>query len=429
MPKFLKVFETFAGIGAQHKSIKYVNSQNKDVNLKIVATSEWDARSIITYAAIHNQLHKENIEKILNKKNLNEEKNLNNYLKDKIFSLDSKYHSKGIISKSLEFKKTLTAANILNNNLSDITKIKSSILDDLDIDLITYSFPCQGLSVANMGRDSGILNDKSTSHLIWEIGRLLSNSNKKPKYLLLENVKALVGKYSKEYDKWKTFLKSLGYKTFTAVLNAKNHGSLQRRERVFALSTLKHIPTPFKNDKEYENYINNIGLKSKLKNIREQEKKYRNIFDLNNTLELEAKNAAIRNTKSRHKMIELGKCLNDINLAKTKEFTINTLTTRQDRFPNAGYINYETNDERYLNHRFITPREAFKIMGFENSDFDKLNYFIKREILTKTSLYRFAGNSIDVNVLKSVFKTIQDVEINLMKEKIKNDKKWQNNKK
>lgn len=409
MRKTIKVLETFAGIGAQHKSIKFVNSKNKDIKFKIIATSDWDARSIITYSAIHNGLNENKIEKVLQKNNLVTEESLNSYIKEHVFSLDSKSPSKLIIQKELIFKKALVAANILNNNHSDIRNVQPSLIDRNNIDLVTYSFPCQGLSVANMGRDKGIKNSESTSHLIWEVGRIIEGCVLKPKYLLLENVKSLVGKYYHEYDQWKEYLESLGYKTFTAVLNANKHGSLQIRERVFALSVLKNIKTPFSNDFEYKEYLENIGNLKIPKSTKELENLYRKIFNIDNK-KIDEFDSKMRNTPSRVKMLEKSRPLDDMQLAANRNFIINTLTTRQDRFPNVGYFSCDNDDPNYLNARLITPREGFKIMGFKDSDFDKLKFFIDKNVLNKTSLYRFAGNSIDINPLNSIFQTIVDIE-------------------
>lgn len=61
----------------------------------------------------------------------------------------------------------------------------------------------------------------------------------------MENVKNLVNKYKLEYESWKKELSKLGYKTYTALLNARDHGSLQKRERVFAISVLKKNKSTF----------------------------------------------------------------------------------------------------------------------------------------------------------------------------------------
>ncbi|VEU76231.1 DNA (cytosine-5-)-methyltransferase [Mycoplasmopsis columboralis] len=206
----IKVFETFAGIGSQHKSIKNINSKNEDIKFDIIATSEWDARCIIAYSAMHNKLNEETIEKTLKANNLLNEDQINEYLLKNVFSLNSKKPTNSITSKDLNFKKALVVANLINKNHSDIQSVKPSLIDQYKIDLITYSSPCQGLSLANMGRDKGIKDNSSTSHLIWQIGRIVSECKNKPKYLLLENVKNLVGKYSAEYQEWTDFLKSNG---------------------------------------------------------------------------------------------------------------------------------------------------------------------------------------------------------------------------
>ena len=115
------------------------------------------------------------------------------------------------------------------NNFGDITKIEKLPY----CDLLTYSFPCQDISVA--GKQEGI-KEGTMSGLLLEVERLLEISEK-PKYLLLENVKNLVGKGHKaDFDKWLNRLEELGYKNYWQVLNAKNYGIPQNRERVFVVS-------------------------------------------------------------------------------------------------------------------------------------------------------------------------------------------------
>ena len=126
------------------------------------------------------------------------------------------------------------------NNLGDICKINPS--DIPDHDLFTYSFPCQDLSVA--GKQAG-LGKGTRSGLLYECEKIIEA--KKPKYLLLENVKNLVGKkFKPEFDKWLDYLESLGYTNYWQVLNAKNYGVPQNRERVFVVSILgDHKPYKF----------------------------------------------------------------------------------------------------------------------------------------------------------------------------------------
>lgn len=126
------------------------------------------------------------------------------------------------------------------NNLGDICKINPS--DIPDHDLFTYSFPCQDLSVA--GKQAG-LGKGTRSGLLYECEKIIEA--KKPKYLLLENVKNLVGKkFKPEFDKWLEYLEGLGYANYWKVLNAKDYGVPQNRERVFVVSILgDHKPYEF----------------------------------------------------------------------------------------------------------------------------------------------------------------------------------------
>lgn len=134
------------------------------------------------------------------------------------------------------------------NNLGDIRKIEELP----PADLWTYSFPCQDISVA--GKGAGI-KEGTRSGLLFEVERLLRVASEKgtlPKYLLLENVKNLVSKkFKADFDKWLDFLSELGYTNYWKVLNAKDYGIPQNRERVFCVSIRgKHEPFVFPKPKE-----------------------------------------------------------------------------------------------------------------------------------------------------------------------------------
>ena len=134
------------------------------------------------------------------------------------------------------------------NNLGDIRKIGELP----DADLWTYSFPCQDISVA--GKGAGI-KEGTRSGLLFEVERLLRVALEKgtlPKYLLLENVKNLVSKkFKTDFDKWLDFLSELGYTNYWKVLNAKDYGIPQNRERVFCVSIRgEHEPFVFPKPKE-----------------------------------------------------------------------------------------------------------------------------------------------------------------------------------
>ena len=132
-------------------------------------------------------------------------------------------------------------------------------------DLWTYSFPCQDISVA--GHQKGI-NENTRSGLLYQVQRLLEvakEENTLPKYLLLENVKNLVGKhFKKQFEEWIEYLDELGYKTYWQVLNAKDYGIPQNRERVFAVSIRKDIDLNFA-------FPPKMKLQKRLKDILEDE--------------------------------------------------------------------------------------------------------------------------------------------------------------
>ena len=112
-----------------------------------------------------------------------------------------------------------------------------------DFDLFTYSFPCKNISVA--GQQAGLEEGSGTqSSLVWECRRIIRE--KMPKYLMMENVKNLVGKKHKPFfDLWCKTLEELGYVNYWKVLNGKNFNVPQNRERVIMISIRKDIDTNF----------------------------------------------------------------------------------------------------------------------------------------------------------------------------------------
>ena len=128
-------------------------------------------------------------------------------------------------------------------NYGDISKVAK--LDYAD--LWTYGFPCQDISQA--GHQAGIIKGETRSGLLYEVERLLSvaaEHGELPKYLILENVKNLVGKkFIKQFEAWLSWLDELGYNSYWQVINAKDCGIPQNRERVFAVSIRKDIDNGF----------------------------------------------------------------------------------------------------------------------------------------------------------------------------------------
>lgn len=142
-------------------------------------------------------------------------------------------------------------------NYGDISKIEWGGVEDFD--LFTYSFPCTDLS--NAGKQMGMEEGSGTrSSLLWECRKAVLA--KHPTYLLMENVKALVSdKFRPGFLKWCDFLTSEGYTNFAQVLNAKDYGIPQNRERIFVVSILGDAWFSFPQPKE---------LKLRLKDMLEE---------------------------------------------------------------------------------------------------------------------------------------------------------------
>lgn len=128
-------------------------------------------------------------------------------------------------------------------NYGDISKVER--LDYAD--LWTYGFPCQDISLA--GQLKGIVKGETRSGLLYEVQRLLAQAQSDdalPKYLIMENVKNLVGKkFRPDFEGWLEWLDELGYNNYWKVLNAVDYGIPQNRERVFCVSIRKDIDTGY----------------------------------------------------------------------------------------------------------------------------------------------------------------------------------------
>lgn len=120
----------------------------------------------------------------------------------------------------------------IGKNYGDITKIDWETLPDFD--LLTYSTPCQ--SVSQAGLQHGFTEGSGTrSSIIWNVRDCVKV--KRPKFLMLENVKAMVsGKFVGMFNLWQRELERLGYCNFAQVLNSKDYGVPQNRERIFLVS-------------------------------------------------------------------------------------------------------------------------------------------------------------------------------------------------
>ena len=294
-------------------------------------------------------------------------------------------------------------------NLGDITKLK--IEDIPQHDLFTYSFPCQDISVA--GKREGIKKGKTRSGLLYECERIIESC--KPKYLLLENVKTLVGKkFKAQFDEWLAYLESLGYTNYWQVLNAKDYGVPQNRERVFVISIHgEHKPYEFPkkfkldkcigdilednvDDKYYMNkpfHFVNKGHQAEL-DMKGHDciKRAYGIDNISPTL------TAMQGGNTQPKIVCERRYDEGLRFFKGNVCgTIRTIDSGGDK----RVIETESN----FRIRKLTPRECFRLMGMNDKDIDK----IQALGISNSQQYKMAGNSIVINVLEEIFKNLFDI--------------------
>ncbi|MDB2119971.1 MAG: DNA (cytosine-5-)-methyltransferase [Clostridium sp.] len=407
----LRVVESFSGIGSQVKALK-----NAKIEHEIIATIEWDINAIIAYDLIH---HGE--QDLAEYERLNKDEMLKK-LSTLTLSSDGKSPLK---EKSLSrFNKNqlmhLLCAIRRSNNLGSITDINGIDLPD-NLDLFTYSFPCQDLSIAGAwhGNNSGIdRNANNRSGMLWQVERILLERYNLgltlPKFLLMENVSNILSNTHKHnFDDWKAKLSEMGYVNYVYPLNAKRFGIPQKRERVYMLSIKVDDNEELK--KRIDDFIINNDLKNEIyvRTLNIEDKTIRDIlrtnYEKNDIYKKEANESQPNDTESRRKIRDQNDLIYDGNNKYID--VVSTITTKQDRNPNSGVIMYDSKRSGKSNFRYLTPRECFMLMGFDEEDFQKVldNDFMvtnNRNFFTNGKLYKLAGNSIVVNVLEAIFKQI-----------------------
>ena len=230
--KPIRLIELFAGYGSQALALRYLGIPFE--NWKI---SEWAIKSIQAYKDLHNT--SDNTDYSADK-TIEE---IRTWLCGRI-SADYNVPLTSEQIKRRSEKKLRTIYNNMKatNNLGSITNITGKDLQIVDTDkyeyLLTYSFPCQDLSAA--GKGAGMEKGRGTrSGLLWEVERLLKETKELPQVLLMENVPEVIGsKNIKHFAKWVEFLDKLGYCSKWGLLNAKDFGIAQNRNRCFMISFL-----------------------------------------------------------------------------------------------------------------------------------------------------------------------------------------------
>ena len=257
-------------------------------------------------------------------------------------------------------------ASKLIKNYGDIQNIDPETLPDFD--LFTYSFPCQDISVA--GYQHGLNEDSGTrSSLLWECCKIIET--KKPKYLMMENVKNLVGCNHKEnFLKFLEYLESLGYKNSWKILNARDFGIPQNRERVFCISELE-------GKKDFE-FPEPVELRFKLYDILEKDVDDRYYLGNGQVMDVPIEQ-------------DYSYCL-DSNY--WKGVTLNSFLEKHRRQLVTDKID---ENGKYVPRR-LTPKETWRLMGVNEEDIEKAS-----QLISQTSLYKQSGNSIVVSVLEAIF--------------------------
>lgn len=306
-------------------------------------------------------------------------------------------------------------------NLGDITEVNTNKMDDFD--LFVYNPPCQSWSAA--GKQEGFADPRGT--LFFDALRIIKD--KKPKYAIMENVKNLTSKkFKSEFESMLHLLEEEGYVNYVPdnnVLNSREYGVPQNRERVFIVSIRKDVKQDFK-------FPEPVPLRFELKDALEEdaelpilrnvcggfgETKARIFTDYSPTIRTSAggghipsvvvKGCSLRTRSYMGQSQQLEVRKDDVSNAITtvpKDYmiAINGLEYTLEDLPKQ----YRVIDDYVI--RQMSPLEAWRLMGFDDEAYytvrDALNEtFYKGKDRSRTQLYKLAGNSIVVDTLKHIF--------------------------
>jgi len=331
-----------------------------------------------------------------------------------------------------------------SKNLGDVSKVWGRDLPYAD--LLVWGFPCTDISVA--GRQGGIVEGVTRSGLYYEGYRVLKET--KPKYSIIENVKNLTGKKFKvEFEQILEDIKGLGYNNYWKVLNAKDYGIPQNRERVFIVSIRADVdthkfefPEGFDNGLRLKDFLQDevdekfYVSKEKTEKLLEQlktksidkpvlvggigeinfGKQYRqgNRIYSADAIAMCLMAQPVGNTggnsylyKIENKCIQLGSLEQpgyheSCNRVYAPEGIARTL------MGGGGNLNDKAG-QYMINYRIrrLTPRECWRLMGFADIEFEKA----QAAKISDSQLYKQAGNSIVTNVLSDIFKKLLQADI------------------
>ena len=294
----------------------------------------------------------------------------------------------GVEHKSIDYvewnEKAVRSYNAMFDNRY---KPESVVGYNLKPDILVHGSPCQDFSIAGK-QYGGNVEDGTRSSLMFETIKIIENLGTwKPKVVVWENVKnALSKKMSSAFNLYLTDLERLGYTNSYKVLDARDFGIPQARERLFTVSVLNG---------EWFNFdlLERKPMRS-----------------LDEFLVKEFSDKHLITQPSMISKLPGNKVSGTYGgrmLTEIKEHTW-TITTKQMRSPNSGVIRVDGNKFRYL-----TERECWRLMGFDDTDFERaLKEHPGQTNKLNGTLYHQAGNSIVVDVLEAIFKSIISNHLN-----------------
>ena len=381
----LKVFEAFAGIGCQRIALR-----NLGLDYESVGISEVDRYAIIGYDAIHNQQFE--VEKVSKGEMISE-------IKKRNIAYNFSTNKSEIPKKDSDLKK-LYNSHIRSKNHGDIRLIDPNDLPDFD--LFTYSPPCKNISIA--GGQDGFDKDSGTqSSLLWECEKIIRE--KRPKYLLFENVKNIVGKnHIDNFNQWCEILESYGYINHWKILNGCDFGVPQNRERCIMFSVLKNY------DKGIKLPNNNANNKT-IKDILEDEVDDKYILakcshkqDILNTLldTIIYNYDKLNDDNEYNQLLQIGMLNHKGNQSTRRVYAYNGLCPTLNSM-NGG--NRQPKILLYKNNEYVirkmTPLECWRTQGLS----DDLYYRAKNiGKLCDSKLYERSGRTIVIPMLEEILK-------------------------
>lgn len=289
----------------------------------------------------------------------------------------------GVPHKSIDYvefnEKAVRSYNAMFDNRYAAQDVRGY---DLKPDILIHGSPCQDFSIGGK-QYGGNIEDGTRSSLMFETIQIIRNLGVwKPKTVIWENVPNVLNKrHIDAFNHYVDDLDQLGYTTNYQILDARDFGIPQARKRLYAISQLNG---------DFFNF--ELLEKKTMRNIKEF------LSDEYGQQHLVTQPSMLKRIRDIHKVSPNG----FKGMLETITDYSWTVTTRQDRCPNAGIINLENGG-----YRVITELEAWRLMGFDDDDFyAALKEHPGMKNKKNTTLYHQAGNSIVVQVLEAIFKEL-----------------------